>query len=148
MDAFDRVIYAQTDGGKRIGTARDHLLDIRSGKFQNLRDWMFMQATGRGFKIFLESTVGTIKAEINHGHWIARCNFCAGAEEVDPQEDVFYCLSCGMMENASKPMQVEFPPNKADIEEILLKRPIGNRNWIWTETLAQLRGENKGNSIQ
>lgn len=142
MNAHDRLIFAQTDGGARIGTARDHLAPLRSGR-STLLQWFKLQAAGRFFK-FDARPLNQVRAEVNHGHWIVKCPVCPGAEEADPLEPVFYCLSCGNAENASRVMDVVFPDahERAAIELVLLRRPVANRNWRPGERPADLLAEN------
>jgi len=112
-------------------------------------------------------------AEVNHGQWVAKCE-CNGAETVDPDEPMFYCFSCGNVDNHGKPRKVIFPSEKEikDIERELLKRPIksasgthyierivngsikmqGNgelpRVWIPGETVKDLLNQNKERGIK
>lgn len=69
---------------------------------------------------------GEVVAEINWGRWIAKCPDCNGAEDVDPDEPIFYCFSCGNYKNRGKPRKVKFPSKKVreEIEAELLKRPV------------------------
>ncbi len=145
MDATDRIIYAQTDRGARIGTARDTIGALKSG-MQLLR-WFQGQARVIGFP-FKASVNGSVDAEINHGRWIVRCPACAGAEEVDPDEPVFYCLSCGNADVGGHVMMAVFPDDRGEIEAALLKRlDIGTRNWNTNESLEDLEAENAGHGI-
>lgn len=145
MDAQDRIFYAQTDRGRRIGTARDTIGALRSG--MTLATWYARQAQGIGF-LFGGAPRGSVLAEINHGRWIVRCPFCPGAEEADPEEPIFYCLSCGNADNYGQVMTVEFPANREEIEQALLARPdMGNRNWTAGEELADLARENAAHGV-
>jgi hypothetical protein len=147
MDAVDRMIYAQTDRGTRIGTAHDTIGALRGG--MSLVMWYANQARAMGFPFDLHPD-GSVEAEVNHGRWLVRCPFCSGAEEADPGEPIFYCLSCGNnavgAETAPLPghiMLVMFPDNRTEIEAALLARPdIGTRNWAPGESLQDLAKEN------
>lgn len=140
MDAQDRIFYAQTDRGTRIGTARDTVGAVRSG--MTLAVWYANQARAIGFK-FLPYPLGSIEAEINHGRWLARCPACHGAEEADPGEPIFYCLSCGNADNGGQVMEAIFPDNMDLIEQALLIRPdMGSRNWSPGEKFDDLLREN------
>jgi hypothetical protein len=92
--------------------------------------------------------VGSVKAEVSAGLWIARCPspFCSGAVAVTSLDPVTCCTDCGFGW-----LHVIFPENKAAISKELERRPmVGFRmmfaNWSATagpkgggETLAQLR---------
>lgn len=143
MDATDRIIYAQTDRGARIGTARDTIGALRGG--MKLIAWYAGQARVMGFQFNPRSRedMVVVRAEINHGRWLVRCPFCSGAEEADPGEPVFYCLSCGNADFGGRVMNVEFPADREAIEMVLLARPdIGSRNWSFEESLEDSALEN------
>ena len=140
MDAIDRMIYAQTGRGTRIGTAHDTIGALRNG--MGLGIWYATQARAMGFPFSLQPS-GKVKAEVNHGRWLVRCPSCSGAEEADPGEPIFYCLSCGNADSAGHIMMVMFPDDRAEIEAALLARPdIGTRNWAPGESLQDLAKEN------
>jgi hypothetical protein len=145
MDAQDRIIYAQTGGGKRIGTAFDRITALRSGG--TLADWCRDQARAIGFH-FHGKVRGRANAEINHGRWIVRCG-CGGAEEATWQDPVFFCLSCGSIDNDSYLKSVEFPPEgeRKEIERFLLVRSIENRNWQPGESPSDLEAENREHGL-
>lgn len=108
-----------------------------------------------------------VTAYISFGVWIAECE-CRGAEMVAPGEP-FYCRSCGNYGNGGRGRPVLWPENAADIEAELLRRPVipgtgrnelerlqrsraaihvdGRgwlaRTWLPTETLDDLREQNK-----
>ena len=142
MDAHDRVIWAQTNKGTRIGTAFDHVGVLRGvGDSGRLVRWYAQQARAIGFD-FDARPIGEVMAEVNHGRWIARCSVCGGAEEAAWQEPIFYCLSCGNAENGGHTMGIIFPENRVEIEGVLLARPMENRNWVPGEMAAELAVEN------
>ena len=86
---------------------------------------------------------GNVEAVINHGRYIVNCpNGCGGASVVSIKDSYFVCVECGSPENDGLFYNVKFPGQKARIEELLLKRPIQNRNWI-KETVAELEDENR-----
>lgn len=89
-----------------------------------------------------------VQAQINHGRWLAHCPFCAGAEMVDPDDPRFCCLSCYNAAVGGKWLPVKFPRDAAKLEAELLRRPQReNRNWLPSETLAQIRAENKARGV-
>lgn len=86
------------------------------------------------------ATAGEVRAEVNHGRWLARCPRCPGAELVQPEDPVMWCLSCG-----SGPYRVRFPSprERRRIEQLLLRRPHPEtRNWLPGESLEQTQAAN------
>ena len=69
-----------------------------------------------------------VEAEINYGRWIALCPDCGGAEYVSPDEQIFYCFSCGNIANAGNGRPVKFPADRQAIEAAILERPVIERN--------------------
>jgi len=67
-------------------------------------------------------------ALIDFGRWSARCE-CGGSEYVDPDEPVFYCFSCGNVDNGGALRPVKFPSasRRATIEQLVLDRPVDDR---------------------
>lgn len=82
-----------------------------------------------------------VQAYINHGRWIAMCE-CGGAEIVWA-EGLFMCQSCWNSAHKHNFRTVEFPVKRAEIEAILERRPLLNRNWLLGEAISQLEKENK-----
>lgn len=70
-----------------------------------------------------------VTAEINHGQWIARCDQCATPMWVDPDEPIFYCFGCGNRHTGGRARPVQFPSaaERAEIEALLLERPVDDR---------------------
>ena len=100
---------------------------------------------------------GSVAAELEHGRWIVKCPNrpvgCGGALNASLTEPVFLCADCGSPENGGKWYAVVFPPDRAAIEAMLLRRPAVladsaiNRNWIPGESLGDLRRENAEHGI-
>ena len=92
------------------------------------------------------------QAYVNHGRWLADCPQCGGSEIVRVDQP-FRCLGkvnagfhgetteCGCV------MDVEWPDEKREIEAILIKRKLENRNWVTGETVEFLRAENAERGI-
>ena len=95
------------------------------------------------------ANITPIAARINYGRWIADCPYCTGAEMVDPNDPVFYCLNYNCdRPNGNAPLPVQFPIGRVGLENALLRRPrMQNRNWFPYETLADLLAENAANGI-
>jgi len=74
-------------------------------------EWLQKAALRRGYT--LKNQIGKlpVRARIDHGRWIADCE-CKGAEYVDPDEPIFFCLSCLNVNHGGKLRPVVFPPVK------------------------------------
>jgi len=119
------------------------LVGFLEKKRLTLTEYLEFWTRQRGFKVVWEPN-GAVAARVNHGRWLADCPFCAGAELVDPDEPVFFCLTCGMGDNHHAVMEVKFPRHRVKIEVLLSDRPRAkNRNWEPGETLKKMREENK-----
>ena len=81
-----------------------------------------------------------LKARVNYGNWIVDCE-CTGAEFAW-EEGLFMCLSCFNAGHQHQFRRVIFPKSRKAIEKELLRRPVPNRNWYTTESLAMLKIEN------
>lgn len=66
-----------------------------------------------------------VLARVDFGRWITDCE-CGGAEYVDPEEALFFCLSCGNAAAGGQARPVIFPTAKVreEIEQLLLERPV------------------------
>lgn len=79
---------------------------------------------------------GTLSAYINRGRWVADCPVCLAGIACTPAYPRGCCLECGLL------YTIRFPPRRGDIEQLLLRRPVVNRNWWPHESLADLAREN------
>lgn len=64
-----------------------------------------------------------VQARIDFGRWIADCE-CGGAEYVDPNEPIFFCMSCGNVDTGHAARRVIFPQQRAEIEAEVLMRQV------------------------
>lgn len=87
------------------------------------------------------------KAFVNHGAWLVACPKCGGAEYAW-EEGVFFCCSCKNSYMGHALRRLEFPKDRARIEELLLDRPLDNRNWTPRETVADLERENNEHAAE
>jgi hypothetical protein len=132
-------IFRATDGGKRIATARDTLMALRSNPTLLLKNWFFLEAAKFLIQVQEGKYYSPVQARILYGRWMADCPECNGANDVDPNEPVFLCTSCGWPGMLTR---VLFPENSEAIEHELLKRPRPeNRNWKPGESLLDLELE-------
>jgi hypothetical protein len=70
-----------------------------------------------------EPTGVPVQARIWQGQWIADCE-CTSASFVDPDQPLFFCFGCGNRNNNSQPRPVIFPPDRLEIERLILERPV------------------------
>lgn len=127
----------------KIQTARDMFLVKKAGGYKAWVNRLFRDKWG-----FVPNwTVGKappVRAYINRSCWVADCE-CRGCMVVEPNEP-YLCPDCGNAMYRGQPREVIFPKNREQIEAVLLKRPYPkNRNWLLTETLADLKRQNKEN---
>jgi hypothetical protein len=76
----------------------------------------------------------TLAAYLNHGRWVVDCPACPSAALAGA---TFACEDCGY-----GPEAVQMPAEAADVEDAVRPRPLRNRNWRPTETVADLEAEN------
>jgi len=88
-----------------------------------------------------------VKAFVNKGNWLVLCPKCGGAEYAW-EEGVFFCCSCKNSYMGHKLRRLEFPKDRARIEELLLVRPLDNRNWTPRETVEDLERENNEHAAE
>lgn len=113
-------------------------------------------------QITVVDEVNWVAAFIDTGRWGAQCE-CGGAEYVEPDDPVFWCFSCGNMAFGGALRRVHFPDDMADIELLLLERPISvhkgmtkiqkvfnsqpltsaRREWHVGDTIKKLKDDNK-----
>lgn len=79
------------------------------------------------------------------GRWVAQCDQCSGAEYVDLAEPIFMCCGCFNAAAGYQWRRVQLPAAsvRAQIEGLLGARAGRYRNWLPTETLADLRAQNR-----
>lgn len=117
----------------------DHIItamDVAKRDSQRtVRDWIRVTSIQLKMKgacpVVFSGNMGAGKAYayISNGRWLAVCDEpgCAGCEYVDPQEPVFFCLTCGNG-GSGNGKQVIFPKDHERIEQALLERvmvPVG-----------------------
>lgn len=81
-------------------------------------------ATRFNRKFVSDRTAGNpVHARIDFGRWIADCE-CGGAEYVDPDEPIFFCLSCGNAATSGRAREVIFPDDRNKIEKEVMSRKV------------------------
>ncbi|MDP2718314.1 MAG: hypothetical protein Q8P44_00555 [Dehalococcoidia bacterium] len=81
-----------------------------------------------------------LTAQVRQGYWIVLCP-CGGAEYVW-EEGGMMCLSCLNAAHGHRYRRTKFPRKRREIEDILIIRPLINRNWLPGETVKDLEREN------
>lgn len=94
-----------------------------------------------------------VAARADHGRWIADCpgDDCGGAEFVSFDNPVFFCCECRNAEWDHRLLPVLLPGAKikGQVEAYLCARPVpATRNWHPSETVKQLRDENREHGIR
>jgi len=83
-----------------------------------------------------------LRARIEEGRAIVDCPECLGAEFLD-ESRMFMCQVCFNGKAGKKYIPVDVPKDWSAIQEVLLERPIRNRNWRHGEKLSDLKKENR-----
>ena len=123
--------------------------DLRFGKAKDISA-LRKRALGMGVdlptKIEMTDTP-ILQAIVNAGRWVVQCPYCAGAEYAR-EDKIFMCQSCWNGTDR-KWLPVVFPPDRQEIEAILIKRMNpGNRNWRPGETIDFLKAENMAKGVK
>ena len=85
-------------------------------------------------------------AEVNHGRWVVYCA-CGGAE-MAWNEGLVMCMGCFNSHAQHRLINVHFPARRQEIEAVLDRRPLVNRNWRRGESLDQLVIENAEHPLE
>jgi hypothetical protein len=88
-------------------------------------------------------------AFVNHGRWVVRCPFCAGAQLAHPDRtDRFFCIDCLNDLAGRQWISVTWPDDVSAIESVLELRPeVTTRSWWPHETVEDLRAENIAHGV-
>jgi hypothetical protein len=107
-----------------VKTAKDKATEE---KFKSVKDRIIGWANRSGHKYIQDRTAGIpVKARIDWGRWIADCE-CGGAEYVDPDETIFFCMSCGNKVTNGRARNVIFPVNIKEVED----KTMANADPAW-----------------
>ena len=93
---------------------------------------------------------GTAVMMISGGAWVVKCPDpnCNGAG-LAREDGLFYCVSCYNVSVGHKYLRSTFPPNRQEIEAELVRRPYMNRrNWLPSESVADLQAENLAHGVK
>ena len=129
-----------------IKSANDQMPVRKAGGYRTWVEQMVLSRWQR--RVQWGDIGGRVGAEVVRSSWRVSCPFCAGAIVVN-EGDLFFCPDCVMQGNSFKAMVVVFPKHRAEIENVLLKRPDPvHRNWLIGETVEDLRAENRAHGIE
>lgn len=96
------------------------------------------------FDVDVSSDFPPVLAEVNHGRWIARCPWCAGAEALWRGQDWFFCCSCGNYPIKGVRLHVKYGQPSDLVESALVVREDKRtQNWLPDETVDDLEQENE-----
>lgn len=115
-----------------------------AGDYRALQLAFLRQQNARGIPVAPHADSTVRVAFITGGDWKVSCP-CGNAPATDPEWCVAYCFTCGAQYD-----RVVFPdtPTRLAIERVLGRRPgEANRNWLPTETLAELEQENLAHGV-
>ena len=121
---------------QRPGTRIMTFEDFRNVRLVRIRERFRIPDGG------LDETEPPIQAFVNKGRWIVVCPKCGGGEYAW-EEGYYFCCSCLNSYIGHRFRRLVFPKDRARIEKLLVVRPLANRNWNLTDTLADLKRENK-----
>lgn len=80
-------------------------------------------------------------AVVNKGRWLIECPHCPSARMAH-RDRTFWCPGCGNADVGGQSIVVEWPADWQLIEQLLLVRPVANRNWLLRESVADLARQN------
>ena len=95
-------------------------------------------------------TLSTLEAFVNDSRWIVACPTpgCGSAFIVDSRSPLYLCMFCGNSTTNGAWLRVVFPQDKRSIETTLRRRPkLSNRNWLPSESVADLERENMEHGV-
>lgn len=78
----------------------------------------------------------------NHGRWLVSCPDCNGSQLACRTDPRFICSDCGNVAVEGRWRRLAWPANPKNIEDLLERRPMANRNWFPHESINDLREQN------
>ena len=84
-------------------------------------------------------------ASVNGGRWLVMCPFtgCNGAQYASFHDRRFWCVDCENRAVAGQWVEVVWPSNLRDIENLLMVRPQNAMHWHPGETVEELAEQNQ-----
>jgi len=83
----------------------------------------------------------------NHGRWIVDCPFCPSAQVASFEDHRFFCTDCGNKAVGGKWLEIEWPSDAQQIDDVLAARLPENANWRAHESIAALQAENAAHGL-
>jgi PKD repeat protein len=84
-------------------------------------------------------TAGTqLAAYANNGRWVGECITCDAGVAASPDFTGAFCFEC-----LTSYATVVFPTDRTDIEDALVVRPSGDRNWDVGQSVGTLMSDNQ-----
>lgn len=134
----------------------DKILHHEDTQGMALADWLYAAVKRAG--AMLRVTTDThrtqrVEAYVNYGQWVAECPSGDGGAIQASRSEPFMCPECWNALWGGQWLEVVYPPNKAAIEAVLLRRPkvrneYRTRNWLPGETVAALNAENAAHGLE
>lgn len=78
----------------------------------------------------------------SEGRWVVQCPDCNSAQLASHVDPRFMCHECGNLANGGAFRPLLWPANRAELEELLHARPLGNQNWTPAETIVDVAAIN------
>lgn len=95
-----------------------------------------------------EPSGSALLAVVDANRWIVHCLTCNGAEFAWKTTHMFMCVTCWNGTNDFMFRPVDFPKRMKAIERVLMARPNpASRNWLPSETVADLEAENEKHGL-
>jgi hypothetical protein len=127
---YSRLLLARrvySPRGDMVKTAKDKATEE---KFKSVAERITVLAVRYNHKYVNDRPSGNpVYARIDYARWIADCE-CGGAEYVDPEEPIFFCMACGNKATSGRARKVEFPKDRVNIENETMNKPEGGwQSW-------------------
>jgi len=79
---------------------------------------------------------------VSGGYWVVMC-VCGNAPSAHPDWHLACCFECGAIYR-----YLDVPIDRAEIESVLVRRPMAHRHWVVGETVADLARENAAHGVR
>ena len=133
----------------------DGKINFRGASLKEAAEKLYAEPAMRvGFRVPPISDIADVPplpAKVDYGRWCVDCPDCNGAEFVWLDGPlVMMCAGCwnAMVGHKWRPVNLPTPKKRARIDELLRARPLPvNRNWLPSETVADLERENAEHGV-
>lgn len=122
-----------------ILTAREHHAVTSPTDLRRRHQQALAKKARAGMRYQVHTDPQSLTAFISAGSWVVVCPACGSGCATDPAWRLACCFACGAVYES-----VLFPSDATVIETVLIERPAtATRNWQPSETVADLRAENR-----